>query len=253
MAAIVKQIVHYYPTVRIGQWEGQASLAVTSAWWADYNLAAKIAGLPVISYAVADTSWNAPWVTSPASWQTWLRGLSALVQSNGMQLKVLLDGINTDASDQQWTAQSEQHAAMLASLSGVTVNTLLVRTWQHALPDAILPINQPTTVGNDAAEIAAIYPLYQTGNITAQGAATLTTLPQVIVTTASTTAIQPPSLDLAAADIAVGARVAVVLIDETGFLSAAAQGTGTVLGAGTNDLILNGTSAEVMAELKTPH
>src|SRR3984957_20796277 len=95
-------------------------------------------------------------------------------------------------------------------LSGVTVNTLLVRTWQHALPDAILPINQPTTVGNDAAEIAAIYPLYQTGNITAQGAATLTTLPQVIVTTASTTAIQPPSLDLAAGDIAVGARVAVV-------------------------------------------
>src|ERR1700722_7989315 len=251
MAAIVKQIVHYYPTVRIGQWEGQASLAVTSAWWADYNLAAKIAGLPVISYAVADTSWNAPWVTTPASWQAWLRGLSALVQSNGMQLKVLLDGINTDASDQQWTAQSEQHAAMLASLSGVTVNTLLVRTWQHALPDAILPINQPTTGGNDAAEIAAIYPLYQTGNITAQGAATLTTLPQVIVTTASTTAIQPPSLDLAAGDIAVGARVAVVLIDETGVLSAAAQGTGTVLGAGTNDLILNGTSAEVMAELKT--
>jgi hypothetical protein len=44
-----------------------------------------------------------------------------------MQLKVLLDGINTDASDQQWTAQSEQHAAMLESLSGVTVNTLLVR------------------------------------------------------------------------------------------------------------------------------
>ena len=251
MAAIVKQIVHYYPTVGIGQWEGQASLAVTGAWWADYNLAAKLAGLPVISYAVADTSWNAPWVTAPASWQTWLRGLSALVQSNGMQLKVLLDGINTDASDQQWTAQSEQHAAMLASLSGVAVNTLLVRTWQHALPDAILPINQPTTVGNDAAEIAAIYPFYQTDDITAQGAATLTALPQVVVTTGSTTAIQSPTLDLAAADIAVGARVAVVLIDETGLLSAAAQGTGMILGAGTNELVLNGTSAEVMAELKT--
>ena len=251
MAAIVKQIVQYYPTVSIGQWEGQASLAVTSDWWADYNLAAKVAGLPSISYVVADTSWNAPWVTSPASWQTWLTGLSALVQSNGMQLKVLLDGINTDASDQQWTAQSEQHAAMLAALSGVTVNTLLVRTWQHALPDAILPINQPTTIGNDAAEIAAIYPLYQTHSITAQAAATLTAVPQVIVTTASTTAIQSPSLVLGAADIAVGAHVAVVLIDETGLLSAAAQGSGMVLGAGTNELILNGTSADVMAELKT--
>jgi Ca2+-binding RTX toxin-like protein len=251
MAAIVKQIVQYYPTVSIGQWEGQASLAVTSDWWSDYNLAAKVAGLPSLSYVVADTSWNAPWVTSPTSWQSWLTGLSALVQSNGMQLKVLLDGINTDASDQQWTAQSEQHAAMLAALSGVTVNTLLIRTWQHALPDAILPINQPTTIGNDAAEIAALYPLYQTHSITAQAAAALTALPQVIVTSASTTAIQSPSLVLGAADIAVGARVAVVLIDETGLLSAAAQGSGMVLGAGTNELILNGTSAEVMAELKT--
>ena len=65
-------------------------------------------------------------------------------------------------------------------------------------------------------------------------------MPQVIVTTASTTALQSPSLVLGAADIAVGARVAVVLIDETGSLSAAAQGSGMVLGAGTNELILNG-------------
>ena len=251
MATIVKQIVRDYPTVRIGQWEGQASLAVTSAWWADYNGAAKLAGLPRLSYAVADTSWNAPWQTSPASWQTWLTGLSTLVQSNGMQLKVLLDGTNTDASGQQWTAQSEQHAAMLASLQGVTVNTLLVRTWQHALPSAILPINQPTTIGNDAAEIAAIYHLYQTGSITAQGAATLSALPQVIVTTASTTAIESPAFGLGAADIAAGARLAVVLIDETGLLSATAQGAGMVLGAGTNALILNGTSDDVMAELRT--
>jgi hypothetical protein len=251
MAAIVKQIVRDYPTVSIGQWEGQAPLAVTSAWWADYDSAAKTAGLPGLSYAVADTSWNAPWQTSPASWQTWLTGLSTLVQSNGMQLKILLDGINTDASGQQWTAQSEQHAAMLASLQGVTVNTLLVRTWQHALPSAILPINQPTSIGNDAAEIAAIYHLYQTGSITAQGAATLSALPQIIVTTASTTAIEAPALGLGAADMAAGARLAVVLIDETGLLSATAQGTGMVLGAGTNELTLNGTSADVTAELRT--
>jgi hypothetical protein len=251
MAAIVKQIVGDYPTVNIGQWEGQCPLAETSDWWAAYNNAARAAGLPGLSYVVADTSWNAPWVTSPASWQTWLTGLSGLVQSDGMQLKVLLDGINTDASDLQWTAQSEQHAAMLASLSGVTVNTLLVRTWQHAFADSILPINQPTTIGNDAAEIAAIYPLYQAGSITAQGAATLTALPQVIVTTSSTIPVGSPSLGLAATDIAAGARLAVVLIDETGDLSATAQGAGTVSGAGTNELILNGTFADVMAELHT--
>ena len=251
MTAIVKQIVQYYPNVQIGQWEGGSTTTATADWWATYDAAATAAGLPIISYAVADTSWDAPWVTPPASWQNWLTNLSNLVQSNGMQLEVLLDGTKADASDQQWTAQSEQDAAMLAELSGITVNTLLVESWSPPYPDSVLPINTPTTIGNDAAEIAATYPLYQSGSITAEGPVTLTMPPQLVIQTGTAGSLGPLSLEWTAADVTAGAKLAIVLIDETGLLSATPAAGGTVSGAGSNELILNGDAGAISAELET--
>src|SRR5208282_6501587 len=104
---------------------------------------AKIQNLPTISYAVADTSWNAPWVESPSQWQSWLQQVSAQVQQLGMTLTVMVDGTNGDTSGIQWTAQSEQHAAMLAQMAGVDVSTILVRTWQLGEPNAVSPLNEP--------------------------------------------------------------------------------------------------------------
>ena len=158
MVGIVGEIVADYPNVQIGQWQGGNPAGTTDLWWQTYDDLATIAHLPTISYAVADTSWNAPWVTSPTAWQAWLDDLSNLGKSDGVQLEVLLDGVNTDGTDEQWTAQSEQHAAMLASLSGVSVSTLLIRTWQTNHPQAVLPVNSPTTISNDVIEIAATVP-----------------------------------------------------------------------------------------------
>jgi hypothetical protein len=251
MTAIVAQIVKYYPNVQIGQWEGGSTATATANWWAAYDTAARAVGLPTISYAVADTSWNAPWVTPPASWQSWMTNLSNLVQFNSMRLEVLLDGIKTDASNQQWTAQSEQHAAMLGELSGITVNALLVKSWSLAYPDSVLPINTPTTIGNDATEIAATYPLYQSCSITAKGPVTLTMPPQLVVQTGAAGSLGSVSLGWTAADVAAGAKLAVVVIDETGLLLATTTAGGVVSGVGSNELILNGSAGAIAAELKT--
>ena len=251
MVNIVGEITAQYPSVQIGEWQGGNSAATTAAWWAAYDSAATAASLPTISYAVADTSWNAPWVTAPSDWQSWMVALSALAQAKGVYLEVLLDGISTDASGQQWAAQSEQHAAMLAALSAVSVGVILIRTWQTNYPQAALPLNLPTTIGNDAIEIAATYPLYQGGLITAQEAITLCAPAQMLVTTGFQAAFGPISMGWDIADLSAGARVAIVLIDATGLLSATSFSSGTVSGAGSNELILNGTFGEVAAELKS--
>ena len=248
--AIVAQIAHAYPTVQIGAWVGGGPISATTAWWAAYDKAAAAAKLPGISYAVADTSWNTPWVTSPATWQAWLVSLSQQVQQNHMSLTVLVDG-GQGGTNELWTAQAEQHAEMLATLGGVTVNTLLVRSWGFTRPDGVIPVNEPTTIGNAAAEIAATYSLYKDGTITAKYAASIAAVPQIIVTMNAATAVRPVSVTWTMADQSAGARIALVLIDQTGKLSAKASGHGTVSGVGTTQLILTGNSADIIAELAT--
>jgi hypothetical protein len=250
--AIVAQIAHAYPTVQIGTWVGGGPISITTAWWGAYDKAAAAAKLPGITYAVADTSWNAPWVTTPANWQGWLVALSHQVQLNNMSLTVLLDG-GQGGTNELWTAQSEQHAEMLATLAAqgsVTVNTLLVRSWGFTHPDGVIPVNEPTTIGNAAAEIAATYALYQNGTITAKYAASIAAVPQMIVTMNTPIRVSPVSVTWTMAESA-DARIAVVLIDQTGALSATAMGKGTVSGAGTTQLTLTGNAADILAELAT--
>ncbi len=247
--AIVNQIVADYPNVQIGQWVGGGPTATAADWWNTYNAAARAAGLPAISYVVADTSWNAPWVTPTATWQTTLRDLSTTAQAEGIKLDVLVDGIPTDASGSQWTAQSEQHAAMLAAMADINVNALRIESWSPIYPDAALPVNQPTTIANDAAEIAATYSLYQAGLITATGDVGLVAPPQLITGLDTASPEIGVSLSWSATDSS--SQMAVVIVDATGQLSAQAMGNATVSGTGTNQLVLNGDPVELAAELRT--
>lgn len=246
---VVQQIAAYYPSVQIGWWEAGSAFAAMANQWNAYDQAASAAGVPTISYIVADTAWNAPWVQS---YQGWLLQLSQTVSAANMKLDVLIDGTNSSGSDLQWTAQSEQHAEMLASLPGMTVNALIVKSWNAAYPNAVLPVDEPTTVGNDAAEIAATYPLYQAGAITAQGPILIDAPSQVVTTINQPTPMgATASLVWGQSDLATNASVAVVIIDETGILSAAQSGAGTVTGSGSQVLVLSGDATDIAAELNS--
>jgi hypothetical protein len=249
-AQIVAQIAQDYPTVQIGSWVG-GSPTTAASYWTAYNSLAQSLNLPQICYAVADTSWNAPSVNSPAQWTSWLQQLSGTLQQLGMTLTVLLDGTNGDISPTQWTAQSEQHAALLAQIPGVDVTALLIRTWDPGGPTADSPLNQPDTLGNDAMEIAATWSLYSHHLITASGRATLGCPSQ-----ASTTAGQPVSLDgitvtFDGADVANGARFALVITGDGATFYARANGAGVVDGSGSGTIVLDGTQAEIQAELQS--
>jgi hypothetical protein len=247
---IVSQVTNYFPDVQIGQWVG-GSPTVASSFWSTYNSMAAKLGLPGFSYVVADTSWNAPWVTSPASWQSWLQEVSAQAQNLGMSLTALVDGTNTDTTAAEWTAQSEQHAAMLAETPGVNVNTILVRSWTANEPNAVLPLNQPSTMGNDALMISSTFTLYQQNLITATGTCNVNANGQVIVGVGQQSSIGPVTLDLDASDLASGARVAVVITADTALFSAEVVGNGLVSGSGTGTIVLNGSQADIDAELNT--
>ena len=239
--SIVRQITAYYPDVKIGQYETRCDLDKTKAWWDAYNNAADAAGLPRISLVVADTPWNAPWSLSQQDWESWQLGLSDLASSRGVDLEVLLNGVQAGVSNEQWTAQSEQHAAMLARLSNMKVTTLLIRTWDPAYPDSVLPVNSPTTIANAAAEIAATYGLYAAGQITGKEPASVTAASQFVVRPGQRVGL--PGVALNGSDAS--GLYAIVLMSTTGLLYANPSGSATVGGSGTTKLVLNGNLADL--------
>src|SRR5208337_4510333 len=249
-AQSVAQIAEYYPNVKLGEWVG-GSPTTAASFWTAYDSLAETINLPTISYAVADTSWNAPWVNSPSQWQSWLQQISAQVQQLGMTLTVLLDGTNGDTSGIQWTAQSEQHAAMVAQMAGVDVATILVRTWQLGGPNAVSPLNDPSTLGNDALEIAATYPLYAQNLITGTGGAILSSPSQAATTAGQSTSLGGITVTFGAADVATGGRFAIVINANTATFFAQAYGNGVVDGSGSGTIVLEGTQAEIDAELQS--
>ena len=249
--AIVSQIVAYYPGVSIGQWETSVPLTETATWWDTYDAAAAAAGLPGISYLVADTPWNAPWMLSQPTWQAWQLGLSQLATSRGVGLTVLLDGTPSGTSSLQWAAQVEQHAAMLAGVPGMNVSTLLVQSWGGAYPTSVLPVNQAGTSANAAAVVAALYPLYAAGAITGQGTLLAAAPGQLVVQAGSTAPAFGIALDLGNSGAAAGGRYAIVIMSGTGLLYAQPAGAATVTGSGTTKLVLNGTVADLAAALAT--
>ncbi|OJW24933.1 MAG: hypothetical protein BGO51_12725, partial [Rhodospirillales bacterium 69-11] len=247
-AAIVAQIVRAYPDVKIGQWETLAPLDQALAWWNAYGAAAAAAGLPGISYVVADTPWNAPWLLSQREWQDWQRGLADLAQGHGVALTVLLDGISADTSAAQWSAQAEQHAAMLGALD-LPVSTLLIRSWCGSFPTSVLPANQPGTIANTAAEIAALYPAYAAGRITGSGTVRVAVATQVRLAVGVAQTQTGISLDWGTAPGQPDGRYAVVIVAGTGLLTVRAAGGAAVSGSGSGRLLIEGTRADLAATL----
>src|SRR5581483_663496 len=183
----------------------------------------------------------------------YLQGISAAATSLGMSLDVDLQGITTDATDFQFIRQIEEDAAWLATLQGtgaVAVSNLAYVTWQP-LPSGIGMISSPSSLTNAAAEIAATYPLYETGLINAQTIVSTSAVGQLLLQTGATKTFVPESITWGPASVQAGSRLAVVLIDQTGLFSATKHGSGTVGGSGTNTLVLSGNYTDLSAELSS--
>ena len=234
---------------------GASSMADISAWWSAYDTAAAAAGLPGFSYVTADTSWFAPWIDqlSLPNWQGYLEALSTVTAADGMALNVVVQGAVADTSGTQFVAQAEQNGIALAQLQAagsVDVSNILVRTWDM-LPVGTGEISTPDSTVNEAAELEAVDPLYLTGSITAEGSVTVQAPAQLVLNTGTVRAIGPLSIQWNAADLQAGNRLGVVIIDQTGTLTATQSGAGTVSNLASNILVLSGDAADLAAELKS--
>lgn len=247
-ARIVQQYTTLFPNLTFGNWVG-GDLNAATAWWKAYNEVAASLGLPKLSYAVADIGWNTPWLQSPALWKNWLSALADRLNENDMSLKVLTDGINTNVTPEQWTAQAEQHMAMLGGVQGLRIDTILVRTWQANQPTAVGPVNDPASLGGAAAAISAMYPLYQGGLITARGNAEVYGQPQVVVMPGRPTPVSRLRVTVDRDDIATGTRVGVHLAVNSGTLTIDTVPGVVVYGNRTSTLTLAGTQAQVNSAL----
>lgn len=245
---IVEQYAKLFPNITFGNWVG-GDLNKAAAWWSAYNAAAEAAGLPKLSYVVADTSWNTPWLQTPALWKSWLHDLAERLDQNEMSLKVLTDGINTNLTPEHWTSQAEQHMAMLASVQGLKVDTILVRTWQANQPTAIGPVNDSASLGGAANAIMAMYPLYQAGLITAHGAVDVFGQPQAVAKPGTTTAVSHLRIAAHQNDVALGRRVGVLISVNSGTLATGATPGVTIQGNNTTSLSIVGTQDQVNAAL----
>lgn len=232
-----------------------ASIPGISQWWSAYNTAARNAGINSFSFVSAEMHWDAPWlpVQAGSEWQQYISAISKLSQSNNMVLNVVVQGMQTNITGSKFILQQEQHAAQLASFTastGITVDNILLRTWQP-FPVGVNLITAPNSMSNSAAEITAVYPLYQAGSITVQGCVSVSVPSQAIVTTNLDTPLTALSVSWAQADVYANRKLAVVLISQAGILNATQHEHGTVSKISSNILILNGNSAEISAELSS--
>jgi hypothetical protein len=234
---------------------GASSMTVISQWWNAYDLAAKSAGVHGFSYVTADVGWFAPWIdplSTPRN-DGYLEALSTLAASQQMALNVAVEGSQTDTSAGQYVIQSEQNAIHLAELQAsgsVNVDNVLVRSWD-VLPVGIGEISSPISMVNVAAELEAVYPLYQTGSITAQGSFSIIAPGQIVINTGVVKPIPLLSAQWNGADIRAGNRLGVVIVDQTGILRATQYGSGTVFNQANNILVLSGDTADLAAELSS--
>ncbi len=210
---------------------------------------------PKFSFVTEDMGWDAPWIApeSTPSWEGYAEALSTLAASDKMSFDIDMQGQGIDTSNSEFVRQVEENAATLAVLQGegsVNVANLKMETWGQ-LTEGVNPINSPTSTSNLAAEVDATYPLFEAGSITVQGTIITSALAQAIVTTGSATSIDPLAVQWDTADVQAGRRLGVVIIDQTGTLSATQHGAGTVSDPAANILVLSGNSADLAAELSS--
>jgi hypothetical protein len=241
----------------VGDMEGgdASTIGQIEQWWQAYNAAAAQAGVAGFSSVTTDTGWFAPWIDgeSKPTWTAGLSAMSTLAASHHMAINVTIQGSAADLSADQFLAQAEQNAielAKLAATGSIHVSNLLIQSWS-ALPVGVGQISSPTSSTNEAAEIQAVYPLYEQGLVSAQGGASLCAPGQLLLNTGTVTALGSLSVNWGANDIASNARLAIVLIDQTGSLAATQHGSGTVSNISENILVLSGNAADLAAELRS--
>jgi hypothetical protein len=259
------QIIHAaLPDAVFGEWEipGAPDSAGTITayhaflqdWYKTLNTDAALQGLPGISYVIADQYFS-PRLTDAstvsetgqvAGADTPVNEVASLVNdagTEGVQVEIQDAPDASDLNPLQALARQELEISQEATL-GIAAVQLSASFSQLPVSDAV---DVPGATYNGAAIAAAITPLYQSRAITTAGAITLVLPPQAVFGQGTLAAIA--GLSIIAGPVDQANQLAVVLIDQTGTLSATPFGAATVGHDGANTLILNGTPAGVAAEL----
>jgi hypothetical protein len=224
-----------------------------AAWINAYDAAATALGVPEMSFISDDMGLFEPWMGSSTDWAASLESFSNLAITKGLALNPIVQGEYTDLSAGQFVMQAEQMAiytAKLQSTGSVNISSLVVTSWR-AEPIGVDEVSSPTSTANEAAEINAFYPLYESHLITAQGAVITSAPGQILLNTGSVTPINPLIINWGSVDVQNGLRLGVVLIDQTGTLTATQHGTGTVFKPAGNILVLSGNASDLAAELSS--
>ena len=246
VATNVATIQSAFPGVQIGDIEPFPSNSPTDiqAWMG----ALDTAGVHLSSFT-PDIQWSSSLPVAPLAS---LQQLSSNLQADGTQLSIIYNGNTTDPSGVAWARTAEQRIAAVASDPAIDVSAGIIQTWQP-FPTSATPTDQPGTVANLTAEYTALEPLYNAGDISQGGLTSYSfSVPSAFQSAVGTaTLMRGLNCTMDASDVADNARVAVVLVDLNGGLSAQQKGSGTVGGNGSNELALSGTAADINAELAT--
>jgi hypothetical protein len=256
-----------FPDAVFGEWEipgspdsgGQTTgyHEFLQDWYSTLHNSATLLGLPSLSFAIADQYFSpnlaGSGTVSDVGQGTFVSDsnvtdVGSFVQdakAEGVGVEIQDYAITEDLNPLQVLARQELEISQEATL-GISGIQFGGGFNPNAVSEAA---NVPGATVNGAAEAAAIEPLYQGTLITTTGSIGLVLPNQVVLAQGASKAVSGVTISALAGDQS--NRLVVVLIDQTGTLSATQHGGATVGGNGANELILNGTPADVEAELAT--
>ncbi len=253
------QLLAAYPHAQFGVWNGMfvGEQGTYDLLTQNYfqQLQALVNGLaggtdarPV--YVLEEANWSA--TPADTAWQPAFQAFSTAMQAIGVpqilnvDIPQSLQG--TPAALQQTNALLEDRLARVAADPSITLAGLNIdfgNLGGIAAPDA--PLADPESVANLSAMAAAVYPLYHSGLLTYAGSLHISG-GTMAIGQAGVAVAEPLSLTAAAAG---AGDIAVVVLDQTGALSATEVGAATVTGAGTEKIVLIGDATDVAAELQS--
>jgi hypothetical protein len=260
----IAEITAAYPNAKFGQWVVLGSDNVTDGyhmslqgWWSTFNKAAAAAGLPGISYAVADQFYGPVWdasasrasATGQAPGQETLysmfKALVATAKASNVAVEMSATSWGSFISRSQLLARAVLEISQETSPNVAAVQLDYSANW---LPVSGA-VNTPGSALNLSAIIAAIEPLYRAGKIRTTNAVAIGLPTQFVVRPNTATSIGTFVLTSAQSDSS--NPLAVVLITQSGSLSIS-NSTGVSLSTiGSNILVINGTAAAINAALTT--
>jgi hypothetical protein len=254
MVTDAKVVVDAFPSVQLGDVEPPGTSVSQQAnwnneltnWWTTFDAVAKANSIQGFSYYLADVSWD----SAGTGWEPELEQINAAATNAGMQFGLFIDGYVNDVESNQWVAQAQQHLAEVAADPNITPGFVVIESWDNANPDTVTPITASSSMANLALSASLLYPIYQKGLITAVSTFGLQAQPQGVLQL-GTNALGGISIQMAASDVAADAQGAVLLVDQTGSLTAVAKGDGQVITNNSNSLLLVGDQADLNKELAT--